>query len=1329
MLSDGIFIDVASERFDDTSTPNFISAGDWNGDGYSDILVNGYRLYRNSGPPDYNYSLQSNVFQSSTAGSVNGVWADYDGDGDLDLYQGCRKDTADRLWENRGPPGFELSDVSADVFGTWKNVGPNTGNAWSDYDGDGDLDIYVGSGEDWNDGDPVYYQDYMLRNENGVSFTDVTSQAGMSGENMYARGTTWGDFDNDGLDDLYVSHYRIRENHLFVNHGDGTFSEEGIERNCSGTHDETWYRDTTAGQLYGKTMWGPTNGHTIGSSWADFNRDGNLDLWTSDFVHKYVGYIGSWYDIRGYVCDDGNLYINDGAPYHTFTDYRNTSGIPIWPVGGQGTYRGDQTFSGVTVGDFDNDGWEDIYIPQVYGDLPYTTPHLFRNLGTNVGSDVPNGTVFEDVTDNLGIVGANTYANLFLDYDNDGDLDLITGGGDTWDSSGGVWTGYRLRLFENQGSNGNKWLRVDLNGPEGNPDAIGARVSIPVPVSAPVNHLMTREVRAGTGHAHQSSPILHFGFGTEVAPENYDSYKMTVYWPDGGVQYVDIEELNTTITVDYPAESFPEINSVSVTDPLWEDNLTKITVDAVPGSGTISRYLWDLDSDNHFDKVTTDNHIEFMVYHSGLRFVRCLVENSNGLGREAAHIKVDPANVPPAVTGPFVSELTGYVDDTADLSAFSVSDSPSDMKNMTWRVSWGDGTFTDGVGKLAGSHIYTTPVESIFSLNVTDGDLWNNISYIIRISNVPPWGYIEPEGGNTTSYYEDEIVRLNALIFDTPSDDTEHMVQWSFDGGITYGTWESAAYVRRSFAETGIHNISARIRDGYDGISEIRGSVMIENPVPYLDVRYKTAKIEVDEDHELDMDGWVDGGDTASDLPGLRYRWDFGDGNVTEWYASPDVYHTYERQGTYYAVCTVIDDDEGVGNASFRVEVSNVPPLIGSIDPLPEVYEDQSFTIEASASDTISDSDSLRYSYDLGDGRVFEGTDSIEVYYRSSGTYSVTVTVFDDDGDSDSTLTTIMVVNRPPEGSMQVEIPSGRLTEDQPVYFRAVDLSDETLDLLNLTVRWNFGDGSGEKSGMSVNHTYVRKGSFRVRMIISDGDDETEKTRNLIVDNVPPTADFTAGSIDVKVGEKVSFDAGASWDTPSDIPYLTYRWDFGDESTGTGMRTNHTYTAPGNYTVKLDVFDDDGAVSQAYMSVMVVGGDSGVASGRDDNTALTVTIIVLVLLILAAVIVAGIIITVRIRRERDSHVPAQLAQDQSRSIPPGMIRPPVPEAAPRPQPASTPGTISPPPPPRAPPPINGPPAPSGRDGTLPEGSRGPGSNRLRRLRTDGARPRPGRHRT
>ncbi|MBN1538543.1 MAG: VCBS repeat-containing protein, partial [Candidatus Thermoplasmatota archaeon] len=309
------FIDVGAEVFDQTSAANFISAVDWNNDGYMDLLFNGARLFKNNGPPYWNFTRQTSVFGSTTSGASNGAWADWDGDGYQDLYQGCGKGTADRFWENQGPPDYRLVDVSSDVFNSWQNIDPNTGNSWGDFDRDGDLDLYVGNGEDWNDGNPIYYPDHFLRNDNGLAFTDISASVGIrTGENFYSRGVTWGDYNNDHWQDAYVSHYRIRENHLFENQKDGTFDEVGKDRNCSGTYAPHWYYDATAGSVYGQSWWGPTWGHTIGSSWADFDRDGNIDLWTSDFVHKYVGYIGSYYDIRGYVCDDGNLYINNGAP-------------------------------------------------------------------------------------------------------------------------------------------------------------------------------------------------------------------------------------------------------------------------------------------------------------------------------------------------------------------------------------------------------------------------------------------------------------------------------------------------------------------------------------------------------------------------------------------------------------------------------------------------------------------------------------------------------------------------------------------------------------------------------------------------------------------------------------------------------------------------------------------------------------------------------------------------------------------------------------------------------------------------------------------------------
>ncbi|MGA1820062.1 MAG: PKD domain-containing protein [Thermoplasmatota archaeon] len=1282
------FTDVGAAAFDQTSAPTFISTVDWNNDGYQDLLFNGNRLFRNNGPPHWNFTLQTSIFGSSTSGSRNGVWADWDGDGDQDLYQGCSQGTADRFWENRGSPDFGLVDVSSGVFGSWRNLNPNTGNAWGDFDRDGDLDLYVGNGEDWNDGNPIYFPDYFLRNENGQTFTDISSTVGIrTGENFYSRGVTWGDYNNDHWQDAYVSHYRIRENHLFENQQDGTFNEVGQERNCSGTYANNWYYDATAGSVYGQYWWGPNWGHTIGSAWADFNRDGNLDLWTSDFVHKYVGYIGTYYDIRGYICDDGNLYINDGAPYYNFQDYRNTSGIPRWPVGGQGTYRGDQTFSGVAIGDYDNDGWEDIYIPQVYGDLPYTTPHLYRNKGPVAHPDIPDGTTFEDVTDSLGIVGANTYACLWIDYDNDGDLDLVTGGADRWDGSN--WQDYRVRLYQNSGDPPTKWLKFHLSGAPENPRAVGARVMVRYSLDGE-EKVQTREVRAGTGHAHQESSILHFGLGWDPMDSSFKDLRVEVYWPGGGVSvYQKIGgqpiSFNRQYQISDP-ETVPFISSsVALSDDrIEEDEKFSITLTASHPVYDIIRYHWDLDGDNHFDAATQSGKIDLAYHSDGTKHVRCRVvldESTSSwiTALDIYPIEVNVLNRKPSIDLPDRSVLM----DQPLLIEDVIGDTPSDLSNLTWSIDWGDGGTDQGTGQVSISHIYTAPGERTLEMVVDDGTDRVTGSARISVGNLGPWGWVAPADGNETLHLEDDLIYFTPFVFDSPSDTQQKQVRWDFGDGTVQESWSDLSDGAHRYTTAANYTVRAFVRDRYGGEGILTGWVNISNKAPSLVwVDDDPGQLQVYEDSVLDLDDLVKGIDTSSDQSLLEYNWDFGDGNESGWRSTPDVGNVYQFRGEYELTCTVRDDDGDTSSLSLKAEVRNVAPQIEEVSPLFDVYEDEIVELTVRGKDTPSDRNTLVYELRFPDDRKItndNGTFRFSVPHK--GQYELEAAVIDDDLESDEETVFLNVLNRLPGGEIFTE--NSTYDEDEEVVFKAVDLWDTSHDIGMLMVTWDFDDDSGTATGPEALHTYTRKGRYTVKMTIDDGNDRVIKEKDIIVENPVPKAVIDVSARSVDAGVQIRFSAVNSSDNPSDIGSLLFLWDFDDGDDAEGMAAAHAFTRAGSYTVVLEVMDDDGAVSYAEVEIEVKG--AGEVVGPDDgggsDALLPVMLVLIAVVLLGILIVAGMFL---LKRKRDQPPgPAQQMPD----IPSGQLASGYRNAMPSVLPASQVGvTVRPPPPPPPSPP-------------------------------------------
>ena len=221
--------------------------GDCDADGLLDAFLCTHgqesmtRLYRQTAPGDFE-DVAASAGVAYVGNASRAGWADYDDDGDLDLYLTI-DDGPDRLYRNLGDGTFE--DITP-AAGT-DNDRSGTSAAWGDYDNDSDLDLFVAN---------YTGPDRLYRNNNDGSFTDVAGDAGVADDGE-GTAATWGDCDNDGDLDLYLS--TTGANRLFANQGDGTFSEITLGAGVS---------DTSYG---------------MGAAWCDYDRDGDLDL-----------YLGNW---------------------------------------------------------------------------------------------------------------------------------------------------------------------------------------------------------------------------------------------------------------------------------------------------------------------------------------------------------------------------------------------------------------------------------------------------------------------------------------------------------------------------------------------------------------------------------------------------------------------------------------------------------------------------------------------------------------------------------------------------------------------------------------------------------------------------------------------------------------------------------------------------------------------------------------------------------------------------------------------------------------------------------------------------------------------------
>jgi len=487
-------------------------------------------------------------FAATTGGQRAGIehggrggasWADYDNDGDWDLYS--THQLGNLLYQNNGDGTF--TDVAAELGLNLKQRRMKAGSAWGDYDNDGDWDLWV----------PLP-KSHLFTNNGDGTFTDVAAEAGIE-TRPQARGGAWGDYDADGDIDLYVA-VKWKKDHFFRNNGDGTFTDVAEELDVGQHLLDKAVAVEAEGR--GEPM---VSGSSFQPLWFDYDNDNDIDL----FIAVDRG--------------SNELYRNNGDG--TFTSVTETCGIFLV---GQGM--------GVDAGDYDRDGDLDLYITnwgtQAWGGTGggLTPNYFYRNNGdgtfleisgsngtrgrSGVGwgvsffdhdndGDVDLATVnghnrtasrWEREARNIDYFYANSGDGTFLDateisgfgvacqsqglgtadYDGDGDLDLFT---DCLDD--------RDHLFRNDLANylGETWIKIQLRGTESNHFGVGA-------VARVTSGGMTQmeQLFAGGSTYSQDASELHFGLAGETVVE-----KIEITWPSGIVQTLNDVDANQTITV------------------------------------------------------------------------------------------------------------------------------------------------------------------------------------------------------------------------------------------------------------------------------------------------------------------------------------------------------------------------------------------------------------------------------------------------------------------------------------------------------------------------------------------------------------------------------------------------------------------------------------------------------------------------------------------------------------------------------------------------------------------------------------------------------------
>jgi enediyne biosynthesis protein E4 len=476
-----------------------VCVADFDGDGYQDIyFVNGrdlYKrgintrnaLYRNQG----NGAFTDITEKAGVPGDAYGlgcIWGDYDNDGFPDLY--VTQYGKNVLYHNNGNGTFTDVTDKAGVGGADFGTIFHTGATFFDYDRDGKLDLYVGGYANFTStsqrtctigygiatscrpqaypGSPAV----LYHNNGDGTFTNVTKAAKIYQPKGYNLSVAAADYDNDGWPDLFVANDGA-EAYLYHNNKNGTFTEVAV----------------TSGMAL--TM----NGDAMAAmcmSLGDYDNDGNLDLYISDFQ----------------LASD-HVWHNDGKGF--FDEVSETAGITL-PT------RNVLSFGGGFF-DYDNDRWLDLFIANghVYEEVERVNSDSHYKQINSLFHNDGNGK-FTDVTKAAGEGFTKPFAGrgaAFADFDNDGNIDIVVAN-----------AGDPPLLLHNTGGSGNHFINLKLVGTKSNRDAMGARIKL---VAGGISQI--REIAGGGSYLSQSDLRANFGLGPSKRAETVE-----IWWPSGARQ-------------------------------------------------------------------------------------------------------------------------------------------------------------------------------------------------------------------------------------------------------------------------------------------------------------------------------------------------------------------------------------------------------------------------------------------------------------------------------------------------------------------------------------------------------------------------------------------------------------------------------------------------------------------------------------------------------------------------------------------------------------------------------------------------------------------------
>jgi len=477
---------------------------DFNNDGYADIVLSSWsltepmRYYRNNTDGTFTDISDSSGLGYLTGG-LNIVQTDYNNDGFKDIFvlrggwKGKFGKNPNSLLRNNGDGTFTDVTKASGLL----SFHPSQTAVWADFNNDGWLDVFIGNETTPNEA--THPCQLFINNKNGT-FTEMAAKSGCA-ITLFVKGVTAGDYDNDGLPDIFLS--TLNGNKILL-------------RNESGKNGGIQFRDVSqqAGLTHNLTRTFPT--------WFwDYDNDGWLDILVCGYEFtQSLSYYAAAEAIQSPIGNAGKVFL-----------FRNNHDGTFEEVSAKVGLNSTAFAMGANFGDIDNDGYLDFYLGTGNPQLKSAVPNkLFKNMRGQRFSDITTAARVGNLQKGHGV--------SFADLDNDGDEDIYI-------KMGGAYTGdaYENALYLNPGQNRNHWINILCRGTVSNRAAIGARIKVTFRENNKTRSVF-RDVN--TGGSFGSNPLCqHIGIGEAAAIGEVE-----IRWPVTGKRqtFRDLP-IDTNITI------------------------------------------------------------------------------------------------------------------------------------------------------------------------------------------------------------------------------------------------------------------------------------------------------------------------------------------------------------------------------------------------------------------------------------------------------------------------------------------------------------------------------------------------------------------------------------------------------------------------------------------------------------------------------------------------------------------------------------------------------------------------------------------------------------